>query len=173
MACVSHALADSLPLASSVLLLASTHCPSFNALLSSHFPGFTPHSGHLPILTSNLLQAVLSGQGGETLGAVLGAMADEIQSECGFLLEVAHNPQSGLHSFNLLSNSILREVHQALAQSLSRAFSPGVPAAFHANYHSAMTFLQVPNDPPCVPWFSFISLPPSLRPSCFVGAFHA
>mmetsp|Transcript_37562 Transcript_37562/g.67287 ORF Transcript_37562/g.67287 Transcript_37562/m.67287 type:complete len:536 (-) Transcript_37562:11-1618(-) len=81
-------------------------------------------------------------QGADTLSAVLGALADELHSECSFLLDIALNPQSGLHSFNFLANSILKEVHAALAKHLSRAFSPGVPAAFLANYHASMKFLE-------------------------------
>mmetsp|Transcript_36950 Transcript_36950/g.104270 ORF Transcript_36950/g.104270 Transcript_36950/m.104270 type:complete len:768 (-) Transcript_36950:202-2505(-) len=80
--------------------------------------------------------------GGDMLGALLGALSEEITKECGFLLDIALNPQSGLHSFNFLSNSILREAHAALVKDLSRAFSPGVPDAFLSNYRAAIAFIE-------------------------------
>jgi len=81
-------------------------------------------------------------QGADTLASVFAALREELESGCGYLLDIALNPQSGLHSFNFLGNSVLKEVHAALAKHLSRAFSPGVPAAFLANYHASMKFLE-------------------------------
>lgn len=49
---------------------------------------------------------------------------------------------SGLHAFDFLSNSILKEVHSALQKGKPGAFSPGKPAEFLANYKSSLKFLN-------------------------------
>jgi hypothetical protein len=49
---------------------------------------------------------------------------------------------SGLHVFDFLSNSILKEVHSAIQKGKSGAFSPGKPAEFLANYKSSLKFLR-------------------------------
>lgn len=49
---------------------------------------------------------------------------------------------SGLHAFDFLSNSILKEIHSALQKGKPGAFSPGKPAEFLANYKSSLKFLN-------------------------------
>ncbi len=49
---------------------------------------------------------------------------------------------SGLHVFDFLSNSILKEVHSAIQKGKPGAFSPGKPAEFLANYKSSLKFLR-------------------------------
>jgi len=49
---------------------------------------------------------------------------------------------SGLHAFDFLSNSILKEVLSALQKGKPGAFSPGKPTEFLANYESSLSFLD-------------------------------
>ena len=48
---------------------------------------------------------------------------------------------SGLHVFDFLSNSILKEVLSSLQKGKPGAFSPGKPTEFLANYKSSLKFL--------------------------------
>lgn len=48
---------------------------------------------------------------------------------------------SGLHVFDFLSNSILKEVLSSLQRGKPGAFSPGKPTEFLANYKSSLRFL--------------------------------
>lgn len=57
-----------------------------------------------------------------------------------FLWMFAANP--GLHVFDFLSNSILKEVLSALQKGKPGAFSPGKPTEFLANYKSSLKFLS-------------------------------
>eukprot|EP00884_Botryococcus_braunii_P005660 jgi/Botrbrau1/15095/Bobra.0255s0008.1 len=83
-----------------------------------------------------------AGPVAEPLSPVLEEIAAGIRREVGPLLEAVLAPQSGLHAFNFLANSLLLYVDSALADALPGAFSPGVPASFLANYSAAMRFLD-------------------------------
>lgn len=48
---------------------------------------------------------------------------------------------SGLHVFDFLANSILREVLSAIQKGKPGAFSPGRPTEFLKNYKSSLEFL--------------------------------
>lgn len=48
---------------------------------------------------------------------------------------------SGLHVFDFLANSILKEVLSAIQKGKPGAFSPGRPAEFLINYKSSLDFL--------------------------------
>lgn len=48
---------------------------------------------------------------------------------------------SGLHVFDFLANSILKEVLFVIEKGKSGAFSPGKPAEFLKNYKSSLAFL--------------------------------
>uniref|UniRef100_A0A061S4J7 Conserved oligomeric Golgi complex subunit 2 n=1 Tax=Tetraselmis sp. GSL018 TaxID=582737 RepID=A0A061S4J7_9CHLO len=95
-----------------------------------------------PLVQSVVASHTSAGPRAGSLEEVLGAMSDEIRSQCGFWLAMALDPQSGLSAFDFLSNSVLKEVHGALARDLSRTFSPGVPATFLNNYRAAVRFLE-------------------------------
>lgn len=49
---------------------------------------------------------------------------------------------SGLHVFDFLSNSILKEIHSAIQKGKPGAFSPGKPGEFLANYKASLKFLN-------------------------------
>lgn len=48
---------------------------------------------------------------------------------------------SGLHVFDFLANSILKEVLSAIQKGKPGAFSPGRPTGFLKNYKSSLDFL--------------------------------
>lgn len=48
---------------------------------------------------------------------------------------------SGLHVFDFLANSILKEVLSAIQKGKPGAFSPGRPTEFLKNYKSSLEFL--------------------------------
>ena len=48
---------------------------------------------------------------------------------------------SGLHVFNFLANSILKEVLSAIQKGKPGAFSPGRPKEFLKNYRASLDFL--------------------------------
>ncbi|KAJ7945719.1 Conserved oligomeric Golgi complex subunit 2 [Quillaja saponaria] len=64
-----------------------------------------------------------------------------IDEDCKFLLEISSAENSGLHVFDFLANSILKEVLSAIQKGKPGAFSPGRPTAFLKNYKSSLDFL--------------------------------
>lgn len=82
------------------------------------------------------------GASADKLAEVFDEIEVHIQTECQFLLDKAVAANSGLHVFDFLSNSILKEVHSAIQKGKPGAFSPGKPAEFLANYKSSLKFLR-------------------------------
>ncbi|KAE8668942.1 elongation factor 1-delta 1-like isoform X1 [Hibiscus syriacus] len=85
-------------------------------------------------------------------GVVAGASGDELENDYGqikkliekdfkFFLEIASAENSGLHVFEFLANSILKEVLEAIQKGKPGAFSPGRPKEFLKNYKSSLDFL--------------------------------
>ncbi|XP_072970443.1 conserved oligomeric Golgi complex subunit 2 [Typha angustifolia] len=64
-----------------------------------------------------------------------------IEMDCKFLLEISSSANSGLHVFDFLANSILKEVLLAIQKGKPGAFSPGKPTEFLKNYKSSLAFL--------------------------------
>ncbi|KAL6175031.1 hypothetical protein ACLB2K_051674 [Fragaria x ananassa] len=64
-----------------------------------------------------------------------------IQKDCKYLLEISFEENSGLHVFDFLANSILKEVLSAIQKGKPGAFSPGRPTEFLKNYKSSLDFL--------------------------------
>lgn len=64
-----------------------------------------------------------------------------IEKDCKFLLDISTSANSGLHVFNFLANSILKEVLFAIQKGKPGAFSPGRPTEFLKNYKSSLGFL--------------------------------
>ncbi|XP_024027149.1 conserved oligomeric Golgi complex subunit 2 isoform X1 [Morus notabilis] len=64
-----------------------------------------------------------------------------IDRDCKFLLEISFEENSGLHVFDFLANSILKEVLLAIQKGKPGAFSPGRPTGFLKNYKSSLDFL--------------------------------
>jgi hypothetical protein len=57
------------------------------------------------------------------------------------LLSCAKTDKSGLHVFDFLANSILKEVLWAIQKVKPGAFSPGRPTEFLKNYKASLDFL--------------------------------
>ncbi|XP_031260478.1 conserved oligomeric Golgi complex subunit 2 isoform X2 [Pistacia vera] len=64
-----------------------------------------------------------------------------IEKDCKFLLEISSAENSGLHVFDFLANSVLKEVLSAIQKGKPGAFSPGSPTEFLKNYKSSLDFL--------------------------------
>ncbi|ESQ54830.1 hypothetical protein EUTSA_v10024490mg [Eutrema salsugineum] len=64
-----------------------------------------------------------------------------IEKDCKMLLEISSTDKSGLHVFNFLANSILKEVLSAIQKVKPGAFSPGRPTEFLKNYKASLEFL--------------------------------
>ncbi|ERN10008.1 hypothetical protein AMTR_s00013p00234340 [Amborella trichopoda] len=64
-----------------------------------------------------------------------------IEKDCKFLLEIAASANSGLHVFDFLANSILKEVQSAIQKGKPEALSAGKPTEFLRNYKASLDFL--------------------------------
>ncbi|CAF2131227.1 BnaA03g46980D [Brassica napus] len=64
-----------------------------------------------------------------------------IAKDCKMLIEISSTEKSGLHVFNFLANSILKEVLSAIQKVKPGAFSPGRPTEFLKNYKASLDFL--------------------------------
>ncbi|KAJ3692310.1 hypothetical protein LUZ60_012660 [Juncus effusus] len=64
-----------------------------------------------------------------------------VEKDCKFILDLCSSANSGLHVFDFLANSILKEVLFAIQKGKPGAFSPGKPTEFLKNYKSSLAFL--------------------------------
>lgn len=94
----------------------------------------------LSIIPLSPEKRVVGGSG--ALTEVFQELEGRVQAECKFLLDISSAANSGLHVFDFLSNSILKEVHSAIQKGKPGAFSPGKPGEFLANYKSSLKFLN-------------------------------
>ncbi|EOY26018.1 Golgi organization, COG2 isoform 1 [Theobroma cacao] len=101
-------------------------------------------------IVAPLIQKVIPH--GSSGGLVSGASGDElendyqqikkyVENDCKLLLEISSAENSGLHVFDFLANSILKEVLAAIQKGKPGAFSPGRPKEFLKNYKSSLDFL--------------------------------
>ncbi|PAN44014.1 hypothetical protein PAHAL_9G011300 [Panicum hallii] len=65
-----------------------------------------------------------------------------VEKDCKFILEISSSANSGLHVFDFLGNSILKEVLSAIQKGKPGAFSPGKPKEFLKNYKASLGFLD-------------------------------
>lgn len=65
-----------------------------------------------------------------------------VEKDCKFILEISSSANSGLHIFDFLANSILKEVHSAIMKGKPGACSPGKPKEFLRNYKASLKFLD-------------------------------
>ncbi|GKV09200.1 hypothetical protein SLEP1_g20741 [Rubroshorea leprosula] len=87
------------------------------------------------------LSGVVVGSSGDELEDDYKQIKDCIEKDCKFLLEISSTENSGLHVFDFLANSILKEVLSAIQKGKPGAFSPGRPTEFLKNYKSSLDFL--------------------------------
>ncbi|XP_027334361.1 conserved oligomeric Golgi complex subunit 2 [Abrus precatorius] len=85
--------------------------------------------------------AVVAGSSGDGLENDYQLIEECIDKDCKFLLEISSAENSGLHVFDFLANSILKEVLSAIQKGKPGAFSPGRPTEFLKNYKSSLDFL--------------------------------
>ncbi|XP_043703780.1 conserved oligomeric Golgi complex subunit 2 [Telopea speciosissima] len=100
-------------------------------------------------IVSPLIQKVIPHGSSEAVVGSLGGELEEdyrqimqyIDKDCKFLLEISSSANSGLHVFDFLANSILKEVLLSIQKGKPGAFSPGRPTEFLRNYKSSLGFL--------------------------------
>ncbi|KAJ1685217.1 hypothetical protein LUZ63_016607 [Rhynchospora breviuscula] len=103
-------------------------------------------------VVSPLIQDIIAYSGGNQSEAVATVSSDElegdyqrimqcVEKDCKFILESSSSANSGLHVFDFLANSILKEVLSAIQKGKPGAFSPGKPTEFLKNYKSSLAFL--------------------------------
>lgn len=85
--------------------------------------------------------AVASGSSGDGLENDYQLIKECVYKDCKFLLDISSAENSGLHVFDFLANSILREVLFAIQKGKPGAFSVGRPTEFLKNYKSSLEFL--------------------------------
>ncbi|KAK7389194.1 hypothetical protein VNO78_24029 [Psophocarpus tetragonolobus] len=85
--------------------------------------------------------AAVAGSSGDGLENDYQLIKEFIDKDCKFLLEISSAENSGLHVFDFLANSILKEVLSAIQKGKPGAFSPGRPTEFLKNYKSSLDFL--------------------------------
>ncbi|BAT75974.1 hypothetical protein LR48_Vigan01g225700 [Vigna angularis] len=85
--------------------------------------------------------AVVAGSSGDGLENDYQLIKECIDKDCKFLLDISSAENSGLHVFDFLANSILKEVLSAIQKGKPGAFSPGRPTEFLKNYKSSLDFL--------------------------------
>ncbi|CAK7336686.1 unnamed protein product [Dovyalis caffra] len=96
-----------------------------------------------------LIQKIIPhGASGVVVGTSRDGLEDDyqeikkcIEKDCKFLLEISSAENSGLHVFDFLANSILKEILSAIQKGKPGAFSPGRPTEFLINYKSSLDFL--------------------------------
>ncbi|KAK2449539.1 conserved oligomeric Golgi complex subunit [Trifolium repens] len=85
--------------------------------------------------------SAVAGSSGDGLENDYQLIKECIYKDCKFLLDISSAKNSGLHVFDFLANSILREVLFAIQKGKPGAFSPGRPTEFLKNYKSSLEFL--------------------------------
>ncbi|KAE8123920.1 hypothetical protein FH972_018837 [Carpinus fangiana] len=87
------------------------------------------------------MSAVIAGSSRDELENDYQQIKQCVDKDFKFLLEISSTENSGLHVFDFLANSILKEVLSAIQKGKPGAFSPGRPKEFLKNYKSSLDFL--------------------------------
>ncbi|XP_061342217.1 conserved oligomeric Golgi complex subunit 2 isoform X3 [Gastrolobium bilobum] len=103
--------------------------------------GFTVVAPLIQKIIPHGSSAVVAGSSGDGLEKDYQLIKECIDKDCKFLLEISSAENSGLHVFDFLANSILKEVLSAIQKGKPGAFSPGRPTEFLKNYKSSLEFL--------------------------------
>ncbi|KAM7272348.1 hypothetical protein ACFE04_027011 [Oxalis oulophora] len=97
-----------------------------------------------PLIQKVLLDGssgVANGESGDELEGDYEKIKKCIEKDCKFLLDISNAENAGLHVFDFLANSILKEILSAIQKGKPGAFSPGRPTNFLKNYKSSLDFL--------------------------------
>ncbi|XP_020580665.1 conserved oligomeric Golgi complex subunit 2 [Phalaenopsis equestris] len=84
---------------------------------------------------------IIDGSSSDELEECYKKIKQCIKSDCKFILDISSIENSGLHVFDFLANSILKEILVAIQKGKPGAFSPGKPTEFLKNYKSSLGFL--------------------------------
>ncbi|CAI7893679.1 unnamed protein product [Closterium sp. NIES-54] len=82
-----------------------------------------------------------AGAAGDLLQVVYERIEGAVSEACQFVVGIVASADAGLHVFQFLAASVLKEVAAALHRSHAAAFSPGRPAQFLLNYKASLDFL--------------------------------
>ncbi|CAI6010989.1 unnamed protein product [Closterium sp. NIES-65] len=82
-----------------------------------------------------------AGAAGDLLQGVYERIEGAVSEACQFVVGIVASADAGLHVFQFLAASVLKEVAAALHRSHAAAFSPGRPAQFLLNYKASLDFL--------------------------------
>ncbi|CAI5490910.1 unnamed protein product [Closterium sp. Naga37s-1] len=82
-----------------------------------------------------------AGAAGDLLQGVYERIEEGVSEACRFVVGIVASADAGLHVFQFLAASVLKEVAAALHCSHAAAFSPGRPAQFLLNYKASLDFL--------------------------------
>ncbi|XP_066385605.1 conserved oligomeric Golgi complex subunit 2-like [Miscanthus floridulus] len=93
------------------------------------------------IVPQNYVRAV-AGESSDELEDDYRHIKECVEEDCKFILEISSSENSGLHVFDFLGNSILKEVLSAIQKGKPGAFSPGKPKEFLRNYKASLGFLD-------------------------------
>ncbi|PWZ54144.1 Conserved oligomeric Golgi complex subunit 2 [Zea mays] len=93
------------------------------------------------IVPQNYARAV-AGASSDVLEDDYQQIKECVEKDCKFILEISSSENSGLHVFDFLGNSILKEVLSAIQKGKPGAFSPGKPKEFLRNYKASLGFLD-------------------------------
>ena len=81
--------------------------------------------------------------GGKTIGDVYARVLGEIEAQAGDVIRGINSQVSdGQGTSCNVAVAIVAEVDKAVAASRPNIYSPGIPEAFHANYHASVDFLK-------------------------------
>ncbi|OVA09504.1 COG complex component [Macleaya cordata] len=83
----------------------------------------------------------VDGEAGDELQKDYQQLMQYIEKDCKFLLEISSTANSGLHVFDFLANSILKELLLAIQKGKPGAFALGRPTEFLKHYKSSLGFL--------------------------------
>ncbi|OVA10188.1 COG complex component [Macleaya cordata] len=99
-------------------------------------------------IVSPLIQKIIPHGSSQTVGGEADDLGKDyqqlmqcIEKDCKFLLEISSTANSGLHVFDFLANSILKDVLLSIQKGKPGAFSPGRPTEFLKNYRAWVSWL--------------------------------
>ncbi|GJP37383.1 hypothetical protein CLOM_g21794 [Closterium sp. NIES-68] len=101
----------------------------------------SPKSPSSPTSSSSSSSSSAATASGDLLQEVYERIRQAVSEVCGFVLDIVAAADAGLHVFQFLAASVLKEVSLALHRSHAAAFSPGRPAQFLLNYKASLDFL--------------------------------
>ncbi|KAG2243465.1 hypothetical protein Bca52824_094685 [Brassica carinata] len=94
-----------------------------------------------PFIHKVIAHEAYAGTSGDELENDYRQIKHFFSKDCKMLLEISSTDKSGLHVFNFLANSILKEVLSAIQKVKPGVFSPGRPTEFLKNYKASLDFL--------------------------------